>query len=161
MGVVALLPVLGEGVESTTTAVGSFVAETQTANRMVEFLAQNVPADQTILMVGDSGTSYGFEATYALPTYLKMAGSNSPFYLWPIISKGERSAMHILASKNNTAFRYPDTLLPNDVGAIIIVDNGIPAVDFKPLVRWLGDTAWREINFTEPFYSFSFSEFRI
>jgi hypothetical protein len=94
-----------------------------------------------------------------LPIYLKMAGSNSPFYLWPIVSQGDRSAMHISASKDNTAFRYPETLLPNDVGAIIIVDNGIPAFDFKPLVRWLGDTAWREINFIENCYFFSFQNF--
>lgn len=156
IGILLLLPNLANGVESTIKTVGAFTAETVAVNRLVKFLAQNVPADQTILMAGDSGTVYGFEATYSLPVYSKMAGSNSPFYIFPIVSKGQRSAMHIAASKNNTALRYPDALLPSDVGAIIIIDKWIPAFDSKPLVRWLGDTAWREINFTEPYYSFSF-----
>ena len=160
IGLLLLLPILANGVKSTSTTVGDFTAETVAANRLIQFLAQNIPADQTILMAGDSGTAYGYESTYSLPMYLKMAGSNSPFYLWPIVSKGERSAMHIVASKNNTEFRYPDSLQPSDVGAIIIVDKWIPAFDSKPLVRWLGDTAWREINFTEPYDSFSFREFR-
>ena len=160
VSVLFILSILAKGVTETTTTVGGLTADTIAANRMIEFLAQNVPADQAILMAGDSGTGYGFEATYSLPIYLKIAGSRSPFYLWPIVSKGERSAIHIAASKNNTAFRYPDALTPGDVGAIIIVDKWIPAFDFNPLVRWLGDTAWRDINFTEPYYSFSFRDFR-
>jgi putative flippase GtrA len=158
--VIFILPIIAKGVTSTTSTVGAFTAETVAANRMIEFLAQNVPSDQPILMAGDSGTPYGFEATYSLPIYLKMAGSRSSFYLWPIVSNGERSAMHIAASKNNTAFRYPDTLNPRDVGAIIVVDKWIPSFDSKLLVQWLGDTAWREVNFTKPYYSFSLCEFK-
>ena len=155
IGVVLMLPVLVNNVKSTTTTASWLTAETLATNRMVEFLAQNVSADRTILMAGDSGTPYGYEAVYSLPVYLKMAGSNSPFYLWPLISKGERSAMHIAASNNNTAFRYPDSLTLPDVGAIMIVDTFIPALDSKPLANWLGDSAWREVNFTEPYYAFS------
>ncbi len=160
IGVVLMLPVLVNNVKSTTTTASWLTAETLAANRMVEFLAQNVPANQPIFMAGDSGTPYGFEATYSLPLYLKLAGSNSPFYLWPLVSKGERSPMHIAASNNNTAFRYPDSLTPRDVGAIMIVDTFLPALDSKPLANWLGDTTWREIDFTEPYYSFSIPEFK-
>jgi hypothetical protein len=160
VGVLLILPVVMSGVRSTTTTVGWFTAETLAANRVVEFVAQNVRADQTILMAGDAGTAYGFEATYSLPLYLKMAGSNSPFYLWPLVARGERSALHIAASKNNTAFRYPDSLTPHAVGAIIIVDTSVPALDAKALASWLADTRWREINFAEPYYGFSISEFK-
>lgn len=156
VGVLALSPILAKGVSSTTTTVGAFVADTVAVNRMVEFIAQNTPSDRTILMVGDSGTAYGFEATYSLPIYLRIAGSTSPFYLWPITSKGERSAMHISASNNNMAFHFPDHLVPHEVGAIIIVDKWIPTFDYKSLAQWLGHTAWRDINFIEPYYSFSF-----
>jgi hypothetical protein len=160
VGVLVLLPVVAHGVKSTTTTVGWFTAETLATNHLVEFVAHNIPADQTILMAGDSGTSYGFEATYSLPLYLKLAGANSPFYLWPLVATGERSAMHIAASNNNTAFRYPDTLTPHEVGAIIIVDTFVPALETRPLADWLGDTAWREINFAEPYYAFSIPEFK-
>jgi putative flippase GtrA len=160
IGVLLLLPILVNGVKSTTTTVGSLTAETQATDRMIEFLAQNVPANQTILMAGDSGTAYGFEATYALPLYLRLAGSNSPFYLWPLLSKGERSPMHIAASGNNTAFHYPDNLNPTDVGAIIIIDTFVPGLSYQPLIQWLSDTGWREISFTVPYYSFSIPDFK-
>jgi hypothetical protein len=160
IGVLLLLPNLTNDFKSTFTTVGSYAAETLAADRLIEFLAQNVPAEQNILMAGDSGTPYGFEATYSLPLYLKSAGSKSPFYLWPLLSKGERSPMHIAASNNNSSFRYPDSLTPHDVGAIIIVDTFTPGLNYKPLTQWLGDTAWREINFTEPYYSFSITDFK-
>jgi len=159
-GVLLLLPTLANGIKSTTATVGWFTAETLAANSMVEFLAQNIPANQIILMAGDAGTPYGYEATYALPLYLKAAGSQSSFYLWPLVSKGERSALHIAASKENTAFRYPETLRPRDVGAIMIVGTYFYSFDTKPLVDWLGDSVWREITFTEPFSSFSIAEFK-
>ena len=158
-GVIVLLPPLVAGVPSTTGTVGSFVAETKAANRMITFVAQNVPVNETILMAGDAGTPYGFEAAYSLPMYLKVAGSNSPFYLWPLISKGERSPMHIAASRDNTAFRYPDSLSPAEVGAIIIVDKWVSAFDYDSLRRWLGDTKWREVSFTEPYGAFSLRPF--
>ena len=160
VGVLLVLPVVVNGVKPTTTTVSWFTAETLAVHRAVKFLAQNVRADETILMAGDSGTPYAFEATYSLPLYLKIAGADSPFYLWPLVAKGERSAMHIAASKNNTVFRYPDSLTPHAVGAIIIVDTFVPALDSKPLANWLGDTRWREMDFAEPYYAFSVSEFR-
>ncbi len=160
IGVLLVLPILAAGVRTTTAAVGRYTAETLATHRMVEFLAQNLTADQTILMAGDSATAYGFEATHALPLLLKMAGSDSPFYLWPLISTGPRTAAYIAASNNNTAFHYPDTLTPRDVGGVIIVDQMVPALDFKPLIDWLGDTEWREVNFIEPYYSFSIPQFK-
>jgi len=160
IGMLLILPILIDGIRSTSTTVGSFTAETQATDRMIEFLVQNVPADQTILMAGDSGTPYGFEATYSLPLYLKLAGSKSPFFLWPLLSKGERSVMHIAASNNNSAFRYPDSLTLHDIGAIIIVDTFTPGLNYKPLTQWLGNSVWREINFTVPYSSFSIRDFR-
>ena len=160
VGVLFLLPILANGVTSTTKTVGALTADTVAANRMIEFLAQNVPTDQTILMAADRGTGYGFEAMRSIPLLLKMAGSNSPLFLFPIESKGERSALHIAAIGDNTSFRYADTLTPADVGAVIIVDKWLPGFDSEPLAQWLGDTTWREINFIEPYYSFSFREFR-
>lgn len=160
IGVLLLVPVLVTGVNATTAATSRYTAETLATDRMITFLAQNVTANQAILMAGDSGTVYGYEATYALPIYLKLAGSNSPSYLWPLVSTGPRSAEHIAASNHNTAFQYPNTLTPHDVGAVIILDKLVPALDFKPLIDWMGDTDWREINFIEPYYSFSIPELK-
>jgi len=154
VGMLLLMANLAKGVGPTTQTASWFAAETVTANRAVEFLAQTVSADQTILMAGDSGTPYGYEATYSLPLYLKLAGSNSPFYLWPLVALNGRTSMHIAASNNNTAFRYPDALTPRNVGAIIIISLR-DGLDFKPLSDWLGDTLWREINFTKPYRAFS------
>lgn len=155
IAVVALMPVLGRGVSATVVLVEPFVAETKAVQRMITFLAQNVPAGDPILMAGDSGTAYGFEATYSLPMYLKAAGRDGAFYLWPLVSSGERSPVHITASRDNTAFKYPDALTPGEVGAIVIVDKWVPSFDFDPLVRWLGGTAWREVSFSEPYETFS------
>ncbi|MBM3769921.1 MAG: hypothetical protein FJW27_01260 [Acidimicrobiia bacterium] len=155
LAVLALAPALGRGVSSTVALVEPFVAETKAFDRMVRFLAENVPPHSAILMAGDSGTAYGFEATYALPMYLTRAGSTSPFYLWPLVSSGERSPAHIAALRDNTAFKYPDTLTPDGVGAVVIVDKWVPTLDIDPLVRWLGDTRWREVTFAEPYTTFS------
>ena len=160
IAILFLLASLAKGVKPTTQTASWYTAETVSANRAVQFLAQNIPADQTILMAGDSATGYGFEATYSLPLYLKLSGSKSPFYLWPLVAQDGRNALHVAASQNNTAFRYPDALTPSDVGAIIIVNTFVSGLDFKPLSNWLGDTVWREINFTEPFYAFSLQEFK-
>jgi hypothetical protein len=151
VGIALILPIVARGMTTTTTVVGAFTAETVVVQDAVEFIAENVPRNRAILLAADSGTGYGFEATYSLPMYAKLAGAESPLYLWPIVATGGRSALHIAASKNNTAFRYPETMQPYDVGAIIIVDKQIPSFDSRPLTDWLGATMWREVDFTESY----------
>jgi hypothetical protein len=155
VGMLALFLALVVRVSATASTVGWFVAETRSSNRMVQFLGQNIAPNETILMAGDSGTAYGYEATYSLPAYLKGAGSSSPFYLWPLEASGGRSPMHVEASRNNTAFTFPETLRPSDVGAIVIVDQMVPPLDLAPLRAWLGPSTWREVSFSEPITTFS------
>ena len=63
--------------------------------------------------------------------------------------------MHIAASRNNTAFKYPGSLTPHQVGGIIVLDKWIPSFDPQPLSDWLGATGWREVVFSEPYYGLS------
>ncbi len=160
LGILSLLPALIGGVSSTNRIAGMITAETVASNRMVEFLAQNIPNNKVILLAGDPGTAYGFEANRSLPLYLKLAGAHSQTYMWPLVAKGARSNMHIASSANNPAFRSPATLIPGDVGAIIIVDTYTPGLSMGPLREWLGNTEWRELNFKEPYYSFAISKFK-
>ena len=148
-------PIIAQGASATSINVTNYTAETASVHRAIELLAENVPSNKTILIVADSGTPYGFEATYSVPMFLRRAGAQSPVYLWPIVSRGDRSPMHIAASRNNTAFKYPDSLAPQQVGGIIVLDKWIPSFDPQPLSDWLGATGWREVVFSEPYYGLS------
>ena len=154
-GVLAVLALITRGAQTTTTNVAGFTAETVSLHHAIESLAENVPSNQAILIVTDSGTGYGFEATYSVPMFLRRAGAQSPVYLWPIVSRGDRSPMHIAASRNNTAFKYPGSLTPQQVGGIIVLDRWMPSFDTQPLSDWLGSTRWREVVFSEPYYVLS------
>jgi hypothetical protein len=157
IGVLLMLPIFARCLTATTLGLTSFTAETIVTDRAIAFVSKNVPASQAVLIATDSGTPYGFESTHSVPQYATLAGSRSAFYLWPLLSRGERSALHIAASKNNTAFKYPDTMGPHDVGAILIMDKGMPSFDPQPLNAWLGRTNWRQFVFTEPYYTWAWS----
>ena len=83
LGVVAVLPIIARGADATSVSVADFTAETVSVHSAVEFLAENVPSNKAILIVADSGTPYGFEATYSVPMFLRRAGMQSPFTSGP------------------------------------------------------------------------------
>lgn len=157
--VLLTVPIVAQGFSTTQAVIGDFTAETLSVHEAIDFLADNVAADRAILLATDSATPYGFEATYSIPMFGKLAGSGSPIYLFPLVSQGQRSPMHLAASHNNSMFKYPDTLEPEAVGGIILLDRWIPSFDPQPLDDWLGDTAWRELVFAEPYYGFTLRSF--
>jgi len=147
------------GLQRTTMTVSAFAAETVAVHRAVQYLADNIDGAQAVLVAADTGTPYGFEAIYSLPLFIHGEGLASPVYLFPIVSRGERSPRHIAASEGNTRFRYPDTLEPSRVGAIVMADRWIASFDPRALTEWMGNSAWREIRFTEAFHGWTFQPF--
>jgi hypothetical protein len=155
-GVLWLLPTLSAGLTTTTQAANRYTAETLTIHEMVTHLAQNVPASKAIITVADPGTGYGFEAIYALPLYLEVAGSESPVYLWPVISQDKRSSIHIAVAHQTAAkFAYPETLTSDHIEGVIMVTT---PNDFITLPTWFINSQWQEITFTKSYYAFSLQE---
>jgi hypothetical protein len=77
-GVVSLFPLLSQGIAVATERASRYTADARVVGEIVTYSRENVAAGHAIIMATDPATSYGFEAAFALSTYLKAAGSPSP-----------------------------------------------------------------------------------
>lgn len=147
-----LLPAVVKGALYANKSANWLAAETVSLDRMVKFVGQNTPASYSVVIAGDAGTGYGLEALYySLPIYLQLTGSQSPVYAWPLVSKGPRNATQAAQAAAGAKVFDPQTTGPEQVGAIIVIDNFTSGLDTGPVSGWLGRQQWNELHFDESF----------
>ncbi len=156
--VVSLFPLFSRGIAVETERVSRYTADTLVVGEIVTYSREKVAPGHAIIMATDPSTPYGFEAAYALSTYLKAAGSLSPIYLWPVLDPARRTGLHTAAAREaETTFVYPQTLGTSDVGAIIVL-TGPTGIGTVP--AWFADAQWRELVFRQPYYALTLDTLR-
>jgi hypothetical protein len=158
VGLLSLGPLFARGVAETSAAAGRYTADTRAVQDATIYLAGNVAADRAIVIAADPATSYGYEATYALPAYLQDAGSRSRTYLWPVLDPARRSPLHeAVAETTAAAFAYPKALTSSDVGGIVVAT---PPTDLVTLPSWFESVPWREVSFSRAYYALVLAKLR-
>jgi hypothetical protein len=142
---------LGAGIAGTFARAWWWGAEARTTAAAVTALARAVPRDRTIVTLADPATSWGFEATFALPSYLRQAGFRGRVLLAPVEARpAERSALHTpMAASVIAAHSIHLHGDPARVGGAVIVND-----DRRPGgLLWLMELGrWRECSRPEPLY---------
>lgn len=150
--VIWLLPTLSNGLRTTTQVTSAFTARTRALNKMVNYLAENVKAEEAIVIVADPASDY--EPIYSLRDHLQFAGSTSPVYLSPVFPKQGYTDKRYQDLARSIIADYPglSTLDSNHIGGVIVLT---PPVDSPDLPTWLTSPQWREKIFNELYCSFS------
>ena len=151
-GLLSLLPVFSKGMAETSEAADRYAADTLATKEVITYLAKTVAATRVIIIAADLATPYGYEASYALPLYLRAAAPTSRAYVWPVLDPAGRSNLHAaFAEATAAAFAYPSTLTSDEVGGIVLAT---PPTDFVSVPSWFANSQWRELAFSKTYYEF-------
>lgn len=144
-----VLPVVVDGSRWANKTANWLTAETISANRMVTFLAENLPTDKVVVIAANPDTGYGYEALYSLPIYLKLAGGRAKTYGWPLESRGTQGYSQAGAMVRSA--RGDLAPPPSSVGAIVLIDTFTLGLKTEPIAHWMIGSQWKELSFSESY----------
>lgn len=142
---------VGQGVLSAVEHTGAYTADTQALQKMVSYLAEQIPPEKAIVLVAHPAADY--EGALSLRTHLRYNEVQSPIYLLPTAEAKTSLGQRLLTVHFSNPTKL-NKLTAEQVGGIVALRSPSGLTDI-PI--WYQPDQWRETHFSNPFYKVSWS----